>query len=79
MRDALEHHLAERFRLRGAFDAAADSAEALATLFRSGKRPDGQAVSSVMPFLALREMNDTDVRALYLHLKTLAPKPAGQR
>ena len=56
-----------------------DSAEALAALFRSGKRPDGQAVSSVMPFLALKEMNDIDVRALYLHLKTLAPKPAGQR
>jgi len=56
-----------------------DSVEAFATMFRSGKRPDGQAVSSVMPFLALKEINDTDVRALYLHLKTLAPKPAGGR
>ena len=56
-----------------------DSAEALATMFRTGKRPDGQPVSAVMPFLALKEINDIDVRALYLHLKGLAPKPAGQR
>ena len=55
------------------------SVEAFATMFRTGKRPDGQAVSSVMPFLALKEINDTDVRALYLHLKALAPKPAGGR
>jgi len=56
-----------------------DSVEAFATMFRTGKRPDGQAVSSVMPFLALKEINDTDVRALYLHLKTLTPKAAGGR
>jgi len=55
------------------------SAEALAAMFRSGKRPDGRPVSSVMPFLALKEINDTDVRALYLHLKGVAPRPAGQR
>jgi mono/diheme cytochrome c family protein len=63
----------------GSVMARYDSAEALATMFRSGRRPDGQAVSSVMPFLALKEMNDTDVRALYLHLKTLAPSPVGRR
>ena len=63
----------------GSAMARYDSPEALAAMFRTGKRPDGQAVSSVMPFLALKEINDTDVRALYLHLKTLAPKPTGQR
>ena len=63
----------------GSAMARYDSAEALAAMFRSGRRPDGQTVSSVMPFLALKEINDTDVSALYLHLKTLAPKPAGQR
>ena len=63
----------------GSAMARYNSAEAFATMFRTGKRPDGQAVSSVMPFLALKEINDTDVRALYLHLKTLAPKPAGGR
>lgn len=47
-------------------------------MLRSGKRPDGGAVSSVMPFESLRELNDTDAQALYLHLKALPPVPAGQ-
>jgi len=45
-------------------------AEALIALFRSGKRPDGSAVQ-VMPFGSLREMSDTDLRALHLYLKSL--------
>ena len=51
-------------------------AQALANLFRTGKRADGSAVK-VMPFESLREMNDTDVRALHLYLQGL--KPAGAR
>jgi mono/diheme cytochrome c family protein len=50
-------------------------AEALLALFRTGKRPDGTAVK-VMPFESLREMNDTDVRALHLYLKSL---PSGSQ
>jgi mono/diheme cytochrome c family protein len=42
--------------------------QAFAAMLRSGKRPDGSAVSAVMPFLSLKELNDTDVQALYLHL-----------
>ena len=38
-------------------------AESLMRMFRSGKRPDGSAIK-VMPFESLREMNDTDLRAL---------------
>ncbi|MGY4829621.1 c-type cytochrome [Sphaerotilaceae bacterium SBD11-9] len=53
--------------------------EAFAAMFKSGKRPDGSEVSKVMPFLSLKEMNDTDVQALYLHLKTLPPQAAGNR
>ncbi len=45
-------------------------ADALITLFRSGKRPDGTAVQ-VMPFESLREMSETDLRALHLYLKAL--------
>ena len=41
-------------------------------MLKTGKRPDGSAISKVMPFVALREMNDVDVRALYLHLTTTA-------
>lgn len=33
------------------------------------------AVSPVMPFHSLREMSDIDVRALYLHLKSM-PVPS---
>ncbi|MDB5962874.1 MAG: cytochrome [Massilia sp.] len=44
----------------------------MATL-RSGKRPDGSAISEVMPFGSLKQMTDTDLRALYAYLKTLPP------
>ena len=55
------------------------SADAFVAMMRSGKRPDGSAVSPVMPFAMLKEMNDTDVQALYLHLKGVPARPAGQR
>ena len=48
-------------------------------MLHTGKRPDGSAVSPVMPFGSLREMNDTEVKALYAHLKRLAPVAAGNR
>lgn len=49
------------------------TAEAMIAMFRSGKRPDGTAVQ-VMPFESLREMSETDLRALYLYLKALPPR-----
>lgn len=55
-----------------------DSADKFRAMFRSGKRPDGSAVT-VMPFETLREINDTDVSALYAYLKQLPPRPAGGR
>ena len=51
-------------------------AEDLKALFQSGRRPDGSAVK-VMPFESLREMSDTDVRALHLYLRSLPPLPPG--
>jgi mono/diheme cytochrome c family protein len=53
--------------------------ESFTTMLRTGKRPDGSAVSAVMPFGALKELNDTDVQAIYLHLKRLKAVPTGQR
>ena len=44
--------------------------EALLRLFRTGVRADGTPVK-VMPFESLREMNETDLRALHLYLKGL--------
>lgn len=49
------------------------SADSFLETMRSGKRPDGSAISTVMPFASLRQMNDTDLRALYVYLKTLPP------
>ena len=40
----------------------------------TGKRPDGSEVNKVMPFLSLRNMNDTDLAALYAYLQTLSPR-----
>jgi mono/diheme cytochrome c family protein len=51
-------------------------AESLIKMFRSGKRPDGSAIK-VMPFESLREMNDTDLRALHLYLKGLTAQAKG--
>jgi mono/diheme cytochrome c family protein len=48
-------------------------------MLRTGLRPDGSAVNRAMPFESLREMNDTDVDALYLFLKTVPPRDAGTR
>ena len=54
-------------------------AQAFTTMMRTGKRPDGGAVSTVMPFAALKELNDTDVQAIYLHLKRLPAVATGER
>ena len=54
-------------------------ADQFVAMLRSGKRPDGTAVSPVMPFTSLRELNDNDAKALYAHLKRLAPVAAGKR
>ena len=51
-------------------------ADSMIRMFRTGKRPDGAPVK-VMPFESLREMSETDLRALHLYLKGLAPLPKG--
>jgi mono/diheme cytochrome c family protein len=52
-------------------------AKVFMAMLRSGRRPDGTAVSTVMPFGSLKEMTETDVAALHAYLKTLPPRPAG--
>lgn len=46
------------------------SAGAFAAMLKTGRRPDGSAVSPVMPFAALGAMSDVDVRALHLYLSS---------
>jgi mono/diheme cytochrome c family protein len=55
------------------------NARAFIAMMRSGVRPDGNAVSTVMPFGSLKAMSDVDLEALFLHLKRLAPRAAGTR
>jgi mono/diheme cytochrome c family protein len=50
----------------------------IATL-QSGRRPDGSAISPVMPINSFKEMNETDLRALYVYLKSLPPLEFGNR
>jgi mono/diheme cytochrome c family protein len=54
------------------------TAEQFVAMLHSGRRPDGKAISPVMPFGSLRQMNDTDMRALYAYLKTAPPRDAGR-
>jgi len=54
-------------------------ANAFVAMMRSGQRPSGSAVSKVMPFQALAQMSDTDLQAVYLHLKRLPARAAGSR
>ncbi|MDM0014163.1 cytochrome c [Variovorax sp. J22P168] len=50
--------------------------EAFAAMFRSGRRPDGTPLR-VMPFGSLGQLSDTDMKALHLYLRSLAPLPPG--
>lgn len=53
--------------------------EPFIAMMRTGKRPDGSAVSKVMPFETLGNINDTDLKAVHAFLKTLPPKKTGDR
>lgn len=48
-----------------------EDAAGFVTMMRTGKRPDGTDVSRVMPFASFAHMNDTDLDALYLYLRSL--------
>ncbi len=56
-----------------------DSAEKFVAMMRTGRRPDGSEVNKAMPFMTLRNLNDTDLNAIYTYLKTLGPRRLGER
>lgn len=59
----------------GSAMARYDTGEKFVAMMRSGKRPDGSAVSTVMPFPSLAAMDETDLLALHTYLRSLpAPK-----
>ncbi len=45
---------------------------------REGKRPDGTAISEFMPWKAYAGMNDTELKAIWLYLQSLPPRPKGK-
>lgn len=46
---------------------------------RTGKRPDGAAIRMPMPVQATARMTDTEIKALWLYLRSLKPLQAGNR
>jgi mono/diheme cytochrome c family protein len=56
-----------------------DDAEKFIAMMRTGKRPDGSAVSKVMPFASLRNLNDNDLAAMHVFLRAMPPRKAGER
>ncbi len=48
-----------------------DTPQQFAAMMRSGKRPDGSAVSDAMPFATLRNLDDTDLAAMHAYLAAL--------
>jgi mono/diheme cytochrome c family protein len=56
-----------------------DTADKFISMMRTGKRPDGGDVSQAMPFMSLRNINDTDLLAMHAYLKTLPAKKTAQR
>ena len=58
---------------------AAYSEAAFTTLLRTGKRPAGTIVNSVMPYRYTKDLTDVEIRALWFYLQTVAPKEYGRR
>lgn len=46
---------------------------------REGLRPDGSAIDPAMPWKNFSRMSDTELKALYLFLRQVPAKPAGNR
>lgn len=63
---------------QGSAMAQYPTAAAFRAMLRSGQRPDGSAISPIMPFASLGEMTDVDIDALHAYLKSLPPRAAGR-
>ena len=53
--------------------------EAFKAMMRSGKRPDGSAIDTAMPFATMAALDDTDLEALHLFLRQLPARELGSR
>jgi mono/diheme cytochrome c family protein len=64
---------------KGSAMARYPTPELFMAMLHSGHRPDGSAISPVMPFGSLGQMTETDMRALYAYLRTVPARAAGMR
>ena len=55
------------------------SEEDFARILRTGRRPDGSQVDSLMPWRLTRAMTDVEIAALYSYLRTVPAKVYGNR
>jgi mono/diheme cytochrome c family protein len=51
--------------------------ESFVAMMRGGRRPDGSAVSDAMPFPSLKQLDDQDLKSLYLYLHSVPAVAAG--
>jgi mono/diheme cytochrome c family protein len=49
------------------------------TAMRTGTRPDGTAIEPDMPWRALAELSDDELRAVWLYLRSVPPRAEGDR
>jgi mono/diheme cytochrome c family protein len=56
-----------------------DTPQKFIAMMRTAKRPDGSEVDKAMPFASLRNIDDTDLEAMYAFLRTLPPRKTGDR
>jgi cytochrome c553 len=47
------------------------------TTLRTGTRPDGSHINTFMPWPNFSQMTDDELRAIWLYLKSVPPKPSG--
>ena len=46
---------------------------------REGRRPDGSAINEFMPWRGYGAMTDSELRALWLYLRSVPPRATGTR
>lgn len=51
----------------------------LTRALREGKRPDGSSLDKFMPWEVFRGMTDAEVHAIWLYLRSVPPKPFGNK
>lgn len=49
------------------------------TLVQTGKRKNGKPLDPFMPVASLRAMNELELRALWLYIQSVPPRPLGER